>query len=110
MSGPGSHENRQIFRSGAFYFPFFSRWKQPAQQHGRRLPSANSVWTLSTRRFLVSINLAVSTQQIHSLRANGVMSAQAARAWASDSRARRRSTGSLCTVPLARDLFIMLQL
>lgn len=55
----------------------------------------------SMRRFLVSSFAADVTQQIHSLRASGVMSAQALFAAALDSRAFRKSAGSLCTVPAA---------
>jgi hypothetical protein len=39
------------------------------------------------------------TQQIHSLRASGVMSVQSRFAAASDSMAFRKSAGSVCTVP-----------
>jgi hypothetical protein len=45
------------------------------------------------RRFLVSAFLADVTQQIHSLRASGVMAAQRAFAAVSDSMARRKSGG-----------------
>jgi len=71
------------------------RWIHPIQQHGRRLPSANSVGTRSTRRCLVSINLAPSTQQIHSLRASGVMSCHAAKPSVLPSKAFRKSAGIL---------------
>lgn len=47
------------------------------------------------RRFLVSSFLAEVTQQIHSLRANGVMSAHMTRARESASIAWRRSEGSV---------------
>lgn len=51
------------------------------------------------RRFLVSSFLAELTQQIHSFRASGVISAQSPLAAASDSMALRKSGGRLCTVP-----------
>jgi hypothetical protein len=51
------------------------------------------------RLFLVSSFLADVTQQIHSFRASGVMSAQRPFAVASDSMALRKSAGKLCTVP-----------
>ncbi len=47
------------------------------------------------RRFRVSSFLAEVTQQIHSLRASGVMSAQRPFAASSDSMALRKSGGSL---------------
>ena len=51
------------------------------------------------RRSRVFSCLASSTQQMNSLRANGVMSFQAASAVAFPISAVRRSTGSLCTTP-----------
>lgn len=51
------------------------------------------------RRSLVSSRLADSTQQIHSLRASGVMCVHASRAGESAVNAFRRSAGNLCTVP-----------
>jgi hypothetical protein len=53
------------------------------------------------RRFRVLSFLAEVTQQIHSFRANGVMSAQTLLAEASDSMAFRKSAGSSWTVPPA---------
>lgn len=47
------------------------------------------------RRFLVSSFFADVTQQIHSLRASGVMSAQTSFTTESDSIALRRSAGNL---------------
>ena len=75
------------------------RWMQPTQQQGRRLPSRSSSHDLRTRRFLVSICLAFSTQQIYSLRASGVMSSHRASTFASPTSALRKSAGILCTVP-----------
>ena len=75
------------------------RCGQPGQQHGRRTPSLSSEHTLSTCCRLVSSFLTEMAQQIHSLRASGVMSSQAASAFASDASAFRRSAGRLCTTP-----------
>ena len=62
------------------------------------------------RRLRVSSFLADVTQQIHSFRANGVISAQRLLAAASDAMARRRSVGSLWGAPPARGLPAILQL
>jgi len=75
------------------------RCGQPGQQHGRRMPSLSSEHTLSTCCRLISSFLTEMVQQIHSLRASGVMSSQASSAFASDASAFRRSAGSLCTTP-----------
>jgi hypothetical protein len=75
------------------------RCGQPGQQHGRRIPSLSSEHTLSTCCRLVSSFLTEMVQQIHSLRASGVMSSQAASAFASDAIAFRRSAGTSCTTP-----------
>lgn len=50
------------------------------------------------RRFLVSSFFADVTQQIHSLRASGVMSAHTSFAIESESIALRRSAGNLWTI------------
>jgi hypothetical protein len=84
--------------------PFLPRWGQPAQQQGRRIPSLSSVRTLSIRLRLVSGFLAPSTQQIHSLRASGVMSSQSASAALSAVRVFRKSAGTPCTTPVAISL------
>jgi hypothetical protein len=75
------------------------RCGQPGQQHGRRIPSLSSEHNLSTCCRLVSSFLTEVVQQIHSLRASGVMSSQAASAFVSDASAFRRSAGRLCTTP-----------
>jgi len=75
------------------------RCEQPGQQHGRRIPSLSSEHTLSTCCRLVSSFLTEMVQQIHSLRASGVMSSQAASAFASDVSALRRSAGRSCATP-----------
>lgn len=79
--------------------PNAHRCGQPGQQHGRRIPSLSSEHTLSTCCRLVSTFLTEMVQQIHSLRASGVMSSQAASAFASDASAFRRSAGRLCRSP-----------
>ena len=76
------------------------RCGQPGQQHGRRLPSLSCVRTRSTCSLLVSALLTETVQQIHSLRASGVMSSQAASAALSEIRAFRKSGGILWTTPL----------
>src|ERR1700741_199162 len=75
------------------------RCGQPGQQHGRLIPSLSSEHTRSTCCRLVSSFLTEMVQQIHSLRASGVMSSQAASAFASDAIAFRRSAGRLYTTP-----------
>ena len=89
---PAFMENFQL----AVYGTLFQRWGQPGQQQGRRFPSTSSVRVLSILWLLVSGFLAEVTQQIHSLRASGVMSFHAASA-AGPARAFFRSAGSLCT-------------
>ena len=79
----------------------YQRCGHPGQQHGLRMPPRILSMPTSIRRFLVASCLAEVTQQIHSFRANGVMSAQRLLAGALDSMALRKSAGSLWTVPLA---------
>lgn len=79
----------------------FYRWIQPAQQHGRRLPSFSSARVLVIRWLRVSGFLAEITQQIHSLRASGVISSHAASVAEEERKALRKSTGTLCTAPVA---------
>jgi hypothetical protein len=79
----------------------FPRWGQPAQQQGLRIPSFSSLRTLSILRRLVSGFLASSIQQIHSLRASGVMASHSASAALSAVRVLRKSSGTLCTTPVA---------
>ena len=80
-------------------FRLFQRCEQPAQQHGRRIPSISSVRVRAIWSFLVSGFLTDSTQQIHSLRARGVISSHAASAARSAARVFRKSAGIWCTVP-----------
>ena len=77
----------------------FQRWGQPGQQQGRRIPSLSSVRTRSMCCLLVSGFLTEITQQIHSLRASGVISSHFARATGSEMRTFRKSGGTLCTAP-----------
>jgi hypothetical protein len=79
----------------------FQRCGHPAQQQGLRLPAASSAFVLLSRWFLVSNFLADSIQQIHSLRASGVIFSQAARTVSSAIKTCFRSTGTLCTTPPA---------
>lgn len=69
------------------------RCVHPNQQHGRRIPSFSSETTLSTCSSLFEGVLTEIVQQIHSLRASGVISSHAASALRSDVRALRRSAG-----------------
>src|SRR6266446_2408789 len=77
----------------------FQRCGQPGQQQGRRIPSLSSVRTRSMCCLLVSGLLTEMTQQIHSLRASGVISSHFARAAGSEMRTFRKSGGTLCTAP-----------
>lgn len=77
----------------------FQRWGQPGQQQGRRIPSFSSEHTRSMCCLRVSGFLTEITQQIHSLRASGVISSHFARATGSEIRAFRKSAGTWCTGP-----------
>lgn len=77
------------------------RCGHPGQQHGLRMPPRILSMPTSMRRFLVASCLAEVTQQIHSFRASGVISAHRLLAVALDSRAFRKSAGNLWTVPSA---------
>jgi len=81
----------------------WSRWSQrcgqPGQQQGRRFPSLRLEQPHTIRRVLVSAFLADSIQQIHSLRARGVMSSQVSNAFASEISALFRSAGRSWTTP-----------
>ena len=76
------------------------RCAQPAQQQGRRFPFLNSSGTLFTCSFLVSAVLTEIVQQIHSLRASGVMSSHAKSTFEEEVSAFRKSSGTVCAVPL----------
>ena len=56
---------------------------------------------------LVSGFLTEITQQIHSLRASGVISSHFARATGSEMRTFRKSTGTLCTAPEESAFLVM---
>jgi hypothetical protein len=101
----GSRANRKLRRSSApsqspLCLSWNHRWSQPGQQQGRRFPSLRLEQPHSTRRLLVSGFLADSIQDIHSLRASGVISSHAANASESDESAFFKSGGNLCTGPL----------
>ena len=77
---------------------YFSGGDSLARQ-GRRIPSLSSVRTRSMCCLLVSGFLTEITQQIHSLRASGVMSSHCARATGSEMSTFRKSAGTRCTAP-----------
>src|SRR3989344_2630097 len=81
------------------------RWVQPAQQHGLRIPLFSFERVFFIRILRVSAFLPEVTQQIHSLRASGVISSHTARARLPAGRplasAFRKSSGKACTVPPA---------
>ncbi len=81
------------------------RCGQPGQQQGRRFPLLRSVRTLAIRLRLVSGFLASSTQQIHSLRARGVSPSHSSSTATSATRVVRKSSGTLCTTPVAISFF-----
>jgi hypothetical protein len=92
----GRMDRRFSVESAAYgQLPVGARCLRPGQQQGRRLPSSSSSWVRRMRRVRVISCLASSTQQMNSLRANGVMSFQAASAVALAISAVRRSAGSL---------------
>lgn len=72
---------------------------QPDQQQGRRIPPLSFEIAFSIRIFLVSAFFPEITQQIHSLRASGVMSPHTARAFGLEIIDFLKSGGNLCTVP-----------
>jgi hypothetical protein len=78
---------------------------QPAQQQGLRIPPASFEIPFLMRIFLVSAFLPEITQQIHSLRASGVISSHAARAAGAETRALRKSAGIVCTIELFYQIF-----
>jgi hypothetical protein len=84
------------------YTPHYSqRCGQPTQQQGLRIPPLSFEIPFLIRISLVSAFTPEVTQQIHSLRASGVISAHTLRAAAEAMRALRKSAGILCTVPEA---------
>ena len=99
-TGPYSRLTGQVRNS-------FQRWGQPGQQQGRRIPSLSSVRSRSMCCLLVSGLLTEMTQQIHSLRASGVISSHFARAAGSEMRTFRKSAGTACTAPRETALLVM---
>lgn len=83
---------------------FCYRCGQPGQQQGRRFPLERFSFACLRRFARVSSFLAEVTQQIHSLRASGVISSQVARMVGVAKIVARMSAGSLCTAPAGRDL------
>lgn len=75
------------------------RCMHPIQQHGLRVPSfsLSRIWSMCSLR--VSVLLTEIVQQIHSLRASGVISSQTASAFLSLRRASFISVGNVCAVP-----------
>ena len=71
----------------------------PGQQQGLRILSISSEHVRAIWSFLVSGFLTEVVQQIHSLRASGVMSSHASLASLEEARAFRRSAGNRCAVP-----------
>jgi len=69
---------------------------QPAQQQGRRIPPLSFESAFSIRIFLVSAFLPDITQQIHSLRASGLISSHTARAFGDELSTLFKSAGILC--------------
>ena len=76
-----------------------SRCMQPAQQQGRRIPPFILEIPFLIRISRVSAFLPEITQQIHSLRASGLISCQRAFTAGVAAMAARRSGGSLWTTP-----------
>src|SRR3989344_531683 len=85
----------------------FQRCGQPTQQHGLRIPPLSFEIPFLIRIFLVSAFLPEVTQQIHSLRASGVMSSHTARAAGAAVIAFRKSPGIVCTTPPASPFLII---
>src|SRR3989344_9370371 len=74
---------------------------QPDQQQGLRIPPLSFESAFPVRILLVSAFLPDVTQQIHSLRARGVISSHTARAAGEATRTFRKSSGILCITPEA---------
>ena len=80
---------------------------QPAQQQGRRIPPLSFDNALLIRMPLVSTFLPEVTQQIHSLRASGVISSHTESAFESEVSAPRKSAGNVCTTPVPISFLII---
>ena|SRR3989338_3130978 len=81
---------------------------QPPQQQGLRIPPLSFESAFSIRTPLVSTFLPDITQQIHSLRASGVILSHTIRTAGVEIRAFRKSSGNLCTVPVAISFLVIL--
>lgn len=79
---------------------------QPIQQQGRRFPSASSVIVRLTWFFLVSAVLTDIVQQIHSLRARGVIFSHASKAFGEATKTFCKSVGSLWATPPATSFWV----
>ena len=99
--GPWLHYMHGALEMAAMYAGsrLSQRCGQPGQQQGLRFPSLRLEQPHSIRRVLVSAFLADSIQQIHSLRARGVMSSHVSNAFASEVSAFFRSAGRSWTTP-----------
>ena len=75
------------------------RCGQPIQQQGRRMPSFSSEIVRCTWFCRVAVVFTLMVQHIHSLRARGVISSQAANALGLAASDFRKSAGNLCAVP-----------
>lgn len=75
------------------------RCEHPSQQHGLRMPPLSFESPFSIRISRVSAFLPAVTQQIHSLRASGVMSSHTSSAAGVASNALRQSAGMGCNAP-----------
>src|SRR3989344_2697062 len=103
-----------IYRLSIYYYRYLwistNRWVQPDQQQGLRLPPLSLESALSTRILLVCAFLPDVTQQIHSLRASGVISSHTVRAAGEAVMAFRKSSGNLCTTPVADSSLVILSI
>ena len=82
-----------------YFFALGLRCGQPGQQQGLLFPLSKSARNRSICSLLVSGFLKNVIQQIHSLRASGVISSHAASALGAEVRAFCKSAGTLCTTP-----------
>ena len=87
-----------FYESSPMYYT--SRCGHPGQQHGRRFPAISCDFALSICSFLVSSFFGEIIQQIHSLRASGVISFQAAKVALEPVSIFLKSGGTLWTTPV----------
>lgn len=95
-------------KQNTLFIALCQRCGQPDQQQGRRIPPFILERAFSIRIFLVSAFLPDVTQQIHSLRASGVISLHAVLVVRLEAIAFCRSGGSLCTIYLFKYLLATL--